>query len=253
MRALCKALSFLAILALTAAPALADELVSFKAGYLTLAPEGEFAVFSNGVGTKIDMDDDLGFDDSQELMAEATLQLGALRLSAGYLPLQFTGAGTLSRTVFFNGQTFNPAVAVAGEVEIDIYDVGLTWQLINLDDLPIRLQLGPELSVKYVETDLSLNSIAGTGESESGSAPLPTIGLRARVGLADFLALVGRVGYLEYNDNSYLDADAQLEFSPIPLAGLFAGYRYFDVNVDESDIFLDVQLSGPYGGAFVRF
>jgi outer membrane protein len=241
--------SMLMFFALSVVPAMADEMISFKAGYLSLSPEGEFAVFSGGVGTKVDMEDDLGFDDSEEFMAEAAVQLGSFRLTAGYLPLKFSGSGRTTGSIF-NGQPF--VGTVDSDVDIDLYDVGLTWYLLNFDDLPVRLQLGPEVSVKYVEADISMRSITAS-ESESVSVPVPTIGLRGRVGLSDFLGLAGRVGYLEYDDNSFLDADAQLEFSPLPLVGIFAGYRYMDIEVDESDVFLDVTFDGPYGGAFIRF
>jgi outer membrane protein len=241
--------SMLMFFALSVVPVMADEMISFKAGYLSLSPEGEFAVFSGGVGTKVDMEDDLGFDDSEEFMAEAAVQLGSFRLTAGYLPLKFSGSGSTTG-IIFNGQPF--VGTVDSDVDIDLYDVGLTWYLLNFDDLPVRLQLGPEVSVKYVEADISMRSITAS-ESESVSVPVPTIGLRGRVGLSDFLGLAGRVGYLEYDDNSFLDADAQLEFSPLPLVGIFAGYRYLDIEVDESDVFLDVTFDGPYGGAFIRF
>jgi outer membrane protein len=241
--------SMLMFFALSVVPVMADEMISFKAGYLSLSPEGEFAVFSGGVGTKVDMEDDLGFDDSEEFMAEAAVQLGSFRLTAGYLPLKFSGSGSTTG-IIFNGQPF--VGTVDSDVDIDLYDVGLTWYLLNFDDLPVRLQLGPEVSVKYVEADISMRSITAS-ESESVSVPVPTIGLRGRVGLSDFLGLAGRVGYLEYDDNSFLDADAQLEFSPLPLVGIFAGYRYMDIEVDESDVFLDVTFDGPYGGAFIRF
>jgi outer membrane protein len=241
--------SMLMFFALSIVPAMADEMISFKAGYLSLSPEGEFAVFSGGVGTKVDMEDDLGFDDSEEFMAEAAVQLGSFRLTAGYLPLKFSGSGSTTG-IIFNGQPF--VGTVDSDVDIDLYDVGLTWYLLNFDDLPVRLQLGPEVSVKYVEADISMRSITAS-ESESVSVPVPTIGLRGRVGISDFLGLVGRVGYLEYDHNSFLDADAQLEFSPLPLVGIFAGYRYLDIEVDESDVFLDVTFDGPYGGAFIRF
>lgn len=254
MRVLISALSMLSVFALAAAPAMADEMVSFKAGYLTLSPEGEFAVSNGGFGTKVDMEDDLGFDDSEEFMAEAAVQLGSFRLTAGYLPLKFSGSGTISEPIQFGDQTFIANTTVDSDVDIDLYDVGLTWYLLNFDDLPVRLQIGPEVSVKFVDADLSMTDLTtGINESESVSAAVPTLGLRGRVGLADFLALVGRIGYLEYDDNSFLDADAQLEFSPLPLVGIFAGYRYFDLEVDESDVFLDVTFDGPYGGAFIRF
>jgi outer membrane protein len=252
MRVLTSAFLILAVFALVAAPAMADEMVSLKVGYLTLSPEGEFAVSNGTMGTRVDMEDDLGFDDSEDFMVEAAVQLGSFRLTAGYLPLGFSGSGNVDVTtpIDFGGETFSGSVN--SDVDIDLYDVGLTWYLLNFDDLPVRLQVGPELSVKYVDADITMKSSVGS-ESESVSAPVPTIGLRGRVGLSDFLGLVGRVGYLEYDDNSFLDADVQLEFSPLPLVGLFAGYRYFDLEVDEEDVFLDVTFDGPYGGAFIRF
>jgi outer membrane protein len=244
--------SMLTFFALAVVPAMADEMISFKAGYLSLSPEGEFAVSGIAGEDRVDMEDDLGFDDSEEFMAEAAVQLGSFRLTAGYLPLKFSGDGTLSRTIGFGGRTFSFGERVKSDVDIDLYDVGLTWYLLNFDDLPVRLQLGPEVSVKYVDADISMQSSTAS-ESESVSAPVPTIGLRGRVGISDFLGLVGRVGYLEFDDNSFLDADVQLEFSPLPLVGIFAGYRYLDIEVDESDVFLDVTFDGPYGGAFIRF
>ena len=60
--------------------------------------------------------------------------------------------------------------------------------------------------------------------------------------------------YQGRNDgNSFLDVDGQIEFSPIPLVGIFAGYRYLDLEVDESGVFIDATLDGPYAGALVRF
>lgn len=249
----------LAVIALAAGPALADETVSVKAGYQVLAPEGHFSVSGSGLaGSPIDLEQDLGFDDSKNLTAEVALQLGNLRLAAGYLPIRFSGNGTLNRTVNFNGQTYSGSVQTSSDVDIDLYDVGLSYNILNFDDLPVRFQLGPEIAVKIVDAKLTLDGqedMTGTPlhEEESVTAPIPTIGARMRVGIADYFAVVGRVGYLKYQDNSFLDADGQLEFSPIPLLGIYGGYRYFDVKVDESDLFLDTRFSGPYAGAFVRF
>jgi outer membrane protein len=232
--------------------AFADEAVSLKVGYLTLSPEGTFASTAPGINTKIDIENDLAMDDSEEVTAEAALQLGPFRLSLGYMPINFSGTSTVSASdpLRFEGQNFSGSVT--GEMDIDLYDLGLTWYLVNFDDLPVRLQLGPELAIKVVDGTVSLAS--GTIREEvSGTVPVPTIGARARVGFGDFLALIGRAGYVSYSDNSFLDADAQVEFSPIPIVGVFGGYRYLDLEVDESDLFIDAQFSGPYAGAFVRF
>jgi outer membrane protein len=249
----------LAVLALTVVPAVADEMISAKVGYQVLSPDGTFAVSGGGLaGSPIDLENDLGYDDSQNLTAEVALQLGDLRLAAGYLPINFSGEGTLNRTVIFNGRTYSATARAASDVDINLYDVGLSYYILNFDDLPVRFQLAPELSVKIFDASLSLDgqeNLTGTSlhEEESGIAGIPTIGARARVGFSDFFAVLGRVGYLEFNDNSFLDVDGQIEFSPIPLAGVYGGYRYFDVTVDEDNVYIDTQFSGPYVGAFVRF
>lgn len=233
----------------------ADEMVSLKVGYQNLTPKGQFASREGLLPpTKIDLENDFGFDEEAELIAEAALQLGAFRLSAGYMPLKFSGTSTLSQPITFNDETFELGTQATGSLDVDLYDLGLTWYLLNIDDLPVRVQLGPELSVKVFDGEASIVSqTTGLSEAVSGTAPVPTLGLRARVGLADMLSLSGRVGYVEYNDNSFLDADGQVEFSPVPMFGIYAGYRYLDLEVDEGDLFVDATFDGPYGGFLVRF
>jgi outer membrane protein len=254
MRLLMQALAVLVLLALAAGPALADEIVSLKVGYLSLSPKGSFAATVDGVGTRIDMENDLNFKDSRQMMAEAALQLGDFHLSAGYLPIKFSGSGTLTRSINFNGRDYSAGTRVDSDVDIKLYDVGLTYYLVNLNNLPVRLQIGPEIAVKIADADLSVTDLSsGIKEETTGTVPVPTVGGRFRVALADYLGVVGRVGYMAYGGNHFLDADAQVEFSPLPLVGIFAGYRYFDLHVDHSATYLDATFSGPYGGAFVRF
>ncbi|MCM2264885.1 MAG: hypothetical protein NDI73_06810 [Desulfuromonadales bacterium] len=251
----CKRLIILfALLGLALSPAHADELLSFKAGYQKLNPDGDFAVTGGGLlGSTIDMDDDLEFDDSEDLNLEAALQLGDFRLFAAYLPINFSGDGILRETVDFDGETFVAGSHVKSEVDIDIYEAGLAWYLINVDDLPARVQLGPELAVKYVDASIDMRDDSGLSKAESVGAPLPTVGLRGRVAVADLLGVVGRAGYMEYDGNSFLDVDAQVEFSPVPMVGLFAGYRYLDIDIDEDDFLIDASFKGPYAGALIRF
>lgn len=234
-----------------AIPALADEMVSVKAAYISLDPSGNIAANFAGVpGTRVDVDSILGMDNSDTFTAEAAVQLGSFRVGAAYLPLSFEGVGT-SPGIVFNGISF-PAGTVTSKLDADIVDVSLTYFLFNMDDLPTRVQLGIEGSVKVTRAEASL-SMAGLAETSSGTVPIPTIGARARVGLADFVAVNGRVGYLGYAGNSFLDAEANVEFSPLPALGAYAGYRYIKIKVDESDIFLDANFSGAFAGAFLRF
>ncbi len=242
------------IFMLMTSSAQADEAVSLKVGYLLLSPSGDIAVSSNGFGTKIDLENDLDLGDSSNVMAEAAFAIGDVKLSLGYLPLAFEGDSILTKSILYNGQFYSVGRSIESTLDLNILDVGMTWYIVNIDDLPTRFQFGIELAAKVTDAETSLtDKLSGISESASETLPIPTLGLRARVAFSDFVGISGRVGYIEYSDNHFLDADIQIEISPIPMVGIFAGYRYMDVAIDESDVFVDTTLSGFYGGALVRF
>ncbi len=234
----------------------ADEMFGVKAGFITLDAGGDISVTSSGIaGTNIDIDSVLDLDRTNRGTVEVYLQLGDFRVSASYLPLKFSGNSILSAPVTFDGINFTATTSVESSLEAEIIDLGLTYYLLNFDDLPSRLQIGVELAVKVVIAEASMKSLTpvAINASDSGTLPIPTLGLRGRVALADFLGLTGRVGGLAYRENHFIDADVQLEFSPIPLLGAYAGYRYIKLKVDESGVFVDTHFSGPVVGLFARF
>ncbi len=250
----CKVLILVGGVNLCAGTVCDDELVSMKLGYQLLSPSGEIAGLVNGVGQKVNVENDLNLDDSNNVTAEIAFQWGDSRLSFGYLPIEFSGSGTLTVAGSFNGQAFSISDTVKSDLNIALYDVGFTYYLVNMDDLPTRIQLGLELAVKVADAEITFNDqTANFTETESVTAPIPTVGIRSRIALSDLFGIVGRVGYLEYDNNHFLDAEAQLEFSPIPTVGIYAGYRHFDLEVDESDVIVATKFSGPFAGVFMRF
>ena len=149
--------------------------------------------------------------------------------------------------------------SATSDITADIYELAYTYYLLNFDDLPSRFQLGLEFAVKYANADANVTGtvISPTPgivySSADGSLPFPTIGVRSRIALGDFIGVAVRAGYLEYDDNSYLDAEVQIEFSPIPLVGIYVGYRYLDIDIDESNLMIDATFEGPFAGIFARF
>ncbi len=230
----------------------ADETVSLKLGYASLTASGNMSATALGIqGTNLS-DTTLGLKHSNNVTAEIAFQLGDGRFTAAYLPLKFTGASTLTNNINFNGQLFTASTPITSELKADLMELAYTHYLVNMDDMPSRLQLGIEASLKYIRVDASLHG-GGVTQNASGTLPLPTIGLRARVALADFIGLSGRVGYIGYNGNQFTDLDGQIEFSPIPTLGIYAGYRHININVNSSGVAVDSRFSGPYTGAFFRF
>lgn len=250
----CKVSLLLSTLLLLATTTWAGEFISGKAGYQPLTPSGSIAGTINGVGQKLDVEDDLDLDDSENVTAEVAFQWGNSRLSFNYLPIAFSGTGTLTVDGTFNGQPFSVNDIVTSEMSVDLYDIGYTYYLVNMDDLPARFQLGLELAVKIADTEvIFIDPAASIDETESITAPIPTIGARTRIALADFVGVIGRIGYLEVDGHHFLDAEAQIEFSPLPAVGIYAGYRYFDLKIDDDDLFVETDFSGPFVGALVRF
>jgi len=247
-----KVLPLIAVFLLLSSTCFADELLSLKGGYQLLSPEGTIAGTLNGVGTALDLEKDLNLDDSEDLTAEIALKWGDSQLSFNYLPISFSGTGILTVDGSFNGQYFSRDEVANTDLNIDLYDIGYTYYLLNLDDLPTRFQLGLELAVKVADVDVMFDT-ANFAESESGTVPIPTIGVRTRIALADFLGVIGRIGYMEFDGNHFLDAEAQIEFSPLPMVGIYAGFRYFDLKIDEDDLFVETKFSGPFAGVMVRF
>jgi len=250
----CKALPLIITCILLATTAFADEVISLKVGYQLLSPEGKIASTANGVGTTADIEKDLNLSDSKKATAEIALKWNDSQFTLNYLPISCSGTGDITTDIIFNDSTFLDNAAIDTVLDIEIYDIGYTYYLLNFDDIPTRFQLGVELAVKVTNIDIRLQDHTNSlTESESVTATIPTIGLRSRIALADFIGISGRIGYTEYDNNSFVDAEAQIEFSPLPMVGIYAGYRYLDLQIDEGDLFIQTQLSGLFGGLLVRF
>ncbi|MDX8408468.1 MAG: hypothetical protein R8J84_00280 [Mariprofundales bacterium] len=232
----------------------ADEAISLKLGYANLNPGGSFASSNLGASTRMGVDSLLALKNNSGMTAEAAVQFGDHRLALGVLPISVKGTNALITPVTFGGKTYVAGTTVSSSLKSTIYDIGYTYFFVNMDDLPSRLQLGVEFSVKVNQIKASISSSALGASSISTTAPIPTIGLRGRVALADFVGLIGRIGYLSIGKRgSYFDADAQVEFSPLPMVGAYAGYHYIKIKVNTTSVYTDLSFSGPYIGVLARF
>jgi len=230
----------------------ADETVAIKAGFMVLSPSGDFGVTVNNIGTRIDLEKDLNFKNSTQPIGEIDINLGDSLISFGFTPLSFKGQGILNRNISYNGNSFLAGTTASSEFKADLYDLSYTYFVINMDDLPSRFQLGLETSVKIFNAKTKVTG-SGLTSSKNATFAIPTAGLRGRVALADFIGISARFGYMGYAGNFFTDADAQIEFSPLPLLGVNAGYRYIKVKLDTNGVIANATFQGPFVEAFFRF
>jgi len=229
----------------------ADETIMLKVGYASISSTGQVSSTGAGIaGTLLNLDNTLALQKSNNITLEAAIQLGDSRFSLSYMPLKFKGTKLVTTPVQFNGKSF--ASNVSSTLDSSIIDLSYTYYLVNLDDIPSRLQIGIESSLKFVSSK-ALLSTTGLSQAVSANVPIPTLGLRGRIALADFVGISANVGYLGYAGNSFMDAQIQVEFSPLPTLGVYAGYRQIALKVDKVGLKVDTTFAGPFAGAFFRF
>ncbi len=210
--------------------------------------EGDLNVTDGGLaGTDIDIKDDLGVDDEDFWEIRATLEFGSHKFRYGFVNLEWDGDNTLTETINFGGETFTVSTFVVTDIDIVYHRLGYEYDFIDTLDY----RLGAIFEVKFFDVDASVeapNVVPAVKESESFTAPVPTIGVAFQAGLPFLLDVGGEVTGITLGKYGYLiDAEAAVNFNPFPFVTLSGGYRYFKLHADVDDDFeLDLDLNGPF-------
>jgi hypothetical protein len=217
--------------------------------------DGDLTVDDGIPGTKIDLESDLDIDEETYPVIEAFVGLGNHHLSLSYHNADYSGTNTLSKDITFSGETFTAGTLVSSSLEYDVYDFMYRYDLLDLENVLAGLSLGIVARVEVFDVDVELeSSLPPERESESFTAPIPGLGLNLHVGiLADILE--GRVLLtgIGYSNGTMLDGQADISLTPFPFVDIHGGYRILLVDVDEDDVELDYDTSGPYVAVTLSF
>jgi len=232
----------------------ADEAISLKLGYANLNPNGSFASNNVATNTRLGVDSVLEMQNKSGVTQEGAVQFGDHRISLNVLPISVGGSKILTAPITFGGKTYTTGSTVNSSFKSTMYDFAYTYFFINMHDLPSRLQLGVEVTLKIKQIKSTISNAPVGSSTVSATVPIPTIGLRGRVALADFVGLVGRIGYASIGKRgSYLDVDTQVDFSLLPVVGGYAGYHYIQLKTNSSSSYTNLRFAGPYLGVMARF
>lgn len=124
----------------------------------------------------------------------------------------------------------------------------------------ITLDLG--IDIKMIDTTYEVANVTGytsANYTESKSIPLPLGYARARVQVPmTGLGVEADVKYVSYSESTVYDVRAKIDYTlditPLIQPGIEVGYRMQKYKIDElSDIKMDLEFSGVYAGAMLRF
>jgi len=153
---------------------------------------------------------------------------------------------------------FTDDFTATGKTSLDMtqYDIIPYYNLLD-NTFWITVDVGIDL--KMVEMDYKAEDGTANGYSDSFSAPIPMLYLRARTELPlTGFGAEADVKYISYSDTTVYDIriklDYTLDFIPVIQPALEVGYRMQKFESNElDDVNLNLDYAGVYAGLMLRF
>jgi hypothetical protein len=156
-------------------------------------------------------------------------------MEGSFVTLRRSGDRTLNGTINWGDQTFPVNTNVHSTFDSDILRLAYGWSFMHTDSSELTLLLG----LHYTALKMSINATnASLSQEASVKYPLPTIGLRGSMRVADNWRISGFGQLLKLKigdyDGELLNYGAGLEwaFTHEMIAGL--GYDYYKYNLSSS-------------------
>jgi len=242
--------------------------VSVFAGGVEQDPSGVVSYKARGSQDYLDLKNDAHFSQKtqQYIGLRITNSLPILpNLKLDYMPMKFSGSGTLNRQITFGGTTYNANANFNLNAKMNRFDVLAYYHLpfistATKDMLKVRLGLNVRI-VDFSEslTGTPVGSNQTVTESKSLTVPVPMGHIGVTFSPIKQVSLVGDLNYVSYGSNDYYNYNAGLMLSPngilhsIIVPFIQVGYRYEKLKIDQSSVYADVKVKGPYALIGVEF
>jgi outer membrane protein len=242
--------------------------VSVYAGGVEQDPSGVVSYKAQNSTDYIDLKNDAHFSKKTQpyIGVRITNSLPILpNLKLDYMPMKFSGSGTLNRPITFGGITYEEHANFTLNTKINRFDVEAYYHLpfisaATKDMIKVRLGLNVRI-VDFSESFTGTDQTTGytVTQSKSLTVPIPMGHIGVTFSPIKQVSLVGDLNYVSYGSNNYYNYNLGLRLSPV---GLFksaivpfvqAGYRYEKLKINQSSVYANVDVKGPYLLAGVEF
>lgn len=171
----------------------------FDLGGFFLESKTDITLYSNVLeqGTKISLEDDLGFDNSgTSVHLNAAYRLGRRhQFSAGYFNLNRNTTQQLGFELEWGDETFPIDTTVTGYFDMTFLGFGYDYWMLTRERT--ALSIGISLSWIQMEAGLGIEGVQGSiGTDLKSDVPVPTIAMELRQLLVHRLRLTAGLGYM---------------------------------------------------------
>jgi hypothetical protein len=218
--------------------------------------KADIKVDSGGLtGDTLQLKETLGVKDEAFPSFEVFMGGGRHHLNVAYTPIAYSGSALLGQDIVFNGQTFTASTIVKTEMKLRMYDLHYRYTLLDFEDLAAGFSINAIGQVKYIDGEARITAASNTlGSAGKFRAPMLMLGLGAHVGiLFDFLEARFWATGMAYSKSYLYEASADLSLTPFPFLDIHAGYKLIRLKINEGDVFLNSDFSGPFIGLTVSF
>ncbi len=225
----------------------ASALVEAEGSYWWMSLDGDGKVGYKGVeGTRIDVDDDLGFDSSEGVESLRIIVGNVHQLGAAYLSTSLSADNQLNRTIHFRNKVYPVNTRISTDLDVDLFEA---FYRFNVGTSLARG--GFLLGGLYLRCDSEVRSPVYGRASGDFSSGMPFVGAFFIGNPVPFLGFRGSVlgSAWDLGDVQASFIDAQMGIEVETPAGIFGGVGYRYVNIDASDdeepVDITLTLSGP--------
>ena len=214
-------------------------------------PSGDITSSDGGVGTTADLKDDLHLDKKSEGYGYIILEhpvpvLPNIKIMQ--TNLSSSGSGSVTSSFNYNGTTYSASDNVTSKLSLNQTDTTLYYEVL---DNVVSLDIG--LNAKSISGEASVVSASSGSVSSTFSATVPMLYLAAEVALPAGFAIGADMSTITAAGNTLTDVTAKVSYTSDYLFGLEAGVRTQTYKIDVDNVKANMNFSGAFVGAFLKF
>ncbi|MBT8349661.1 MAG: TIGR04219 family outer membrane beta-barrel protein [Deltaproteobacteria bacterium] len=231
--------------------------LEFAVGGWKQSPEGNLSYEPLTANDEVDLEKEANYDDETRFIGRLKIDMPLL-IPNIYLmasPMEFDNTGSKATNFKIGDVTFSGNLPFYSKLTLDHYDIGFYYgipfiktasaETVNVDvGLNVRIY-DFELQVKQDATSLE--------ESEDFTLPLPMAYLALQIKPVDILAIEAEARGISYSGIHLYSLIGRVRLNILGPVFVAAGYRFDELKIDEEDVEVEVDFSGPFIEAGFKF
>ncbi|MGH8038365.1 MAG: hypothetical protein ACREPD_11530 [Stenotrophomonas sp.] len=253
--------------AMSASAAEGDDRFALRLGAMNIDSDNTIRGNTTVLGQDVGFSEDFGLGGKEwEPRIDGLFRISdRQRLLFNYFKYDKDRRETLNDGISFGGETVPAGSFVKGELKYQVASLVYDYSVVDTEKFDLGLQLGAEYAKVSTKAYADLGTVyEGTFLDEKADGVAPVVGARFTITPSEKWMITAQGQYLNTKWGNFDDYDGDLtranvivDYKLTENFGLFAGYDWFKLDVDQTGsdgtIGLKQEFKGPVAGISVSF